>query len=263
MKKFSSFLFFALILAVVFTSCKKEEEEVDPTLKTYLIKTIEFTADWNGGTSGYEFFYNDDSTVTGFDRTWEGAADGDFVYDYSVSGQLTVTKDGETYAEYELDDNGRITKEYWGNDEWAAYEYDSNGFLSKVYEHWGGEDHLKYEMTITDGNIAMIKTYDDDGVTVKKIKEFAYTVGDNLDNLHQANVIDSDWKPIGLFYGLASKKLVDHFDYWDPRENPISKSTSTLSYTFDNLNRPQIVSKTLTDMSTEVWKYTYYEATAE
>ncbi len=114
-------------------------------------------------------------------------------------------------------------------------------------------------MTITDGNITKITTYDDDGVTVKKIKEFFYTVGDNVNNIHQANAVDSDWKTNGSFYGKASKKLVDHFDYWDPRINPIVKSTSTLTYIFDAKNRPSVVTKTLADMSTEEWTYTYYE----
>lgn len=263
MKNYSKLLLVALLMAGTFTSCDKNKEEEENENKAYLIKTIEFNADWQGGVSGYEFFYDADSAVTGFDRTWEGAADGDFLYDYTVSGKLTVTKDGDVYGEYDLNNNGFVTKEDWGNDEWAAYEYDANGFLSKVYEHWGGEDHLKYEMTITDGNITKITTYDDDGVTAKKIKEFSYTIGDNLNNLHQANAVDSDWKTVGFFYGNASKKLVDHFDYWDPRENPITKSTSSFAYTFDTLNRPTVVTKTLTDMSTEVWEYTYYEIPAK
>jgi len=259
MKKFLGLLMMATLLATSFLSCKDDNDDNNNTPKASLIKTITFSADWNRGASGYEFFYDTDKNVTNFDRTYEGGADGAFVYDYSVAGKLTLTKDGEDYGSYDINADGLITKDYWSADEWASYEYNADGFLVKGIEHWGGEDHLKYEITITDGNISKITTYDDDGVTVKKIKEFTYTIGDNVDNLQQANVIDSDWKPVGGFYGKASKKLVDYFEYWDPRITPIEKSKSTLAYEFDTSDRPSKVTKTLTDMTTEIWNYTYYE----
>jgi hypothetical protein len=259
MKKFLGFLMMATVMAMVLISCNKDDNNNNNTPEASLIKTITFAADWNRGASGYEFFYDADKKVTNFDRTYEGGADGAFVYDYSVTGKLTLTKNGEAYGSYEINDQGYITKDFWSESEWASYEYDANGYLIKGIEHWGDADHLKYVITITDGNVSRITTYDDDGVTEKKIKEFTYTIGDNVDNLQQANVIDNDWKPIGNFYGKASKKLVDFFEYWDPRESPISKSKSTLTYSFDASDRPATVTKTLTDMTTEVWNYTYYE----
>jgi hypothetical protein len=259
MKKFMGFLMITILMVTAFTSCKKDDGGGDSTAQASLIKTISFDADWNGGVSGYEFFYDVNKKVTNFDRTFDAAPDGAFVYDYSVSGKLTVTKDAVTYATYDINAQGYITKEDWGGGEYASYEYNADGYLTKGYEYWGGLNRLKYEIVITAGNIMKITTYDDDGTTVKKIKEFTYTIGNNVNDIHQANVVDSDWKPVGFFYGKASAKLVDFFEYWDPRNLPISKSKSTMTYTFDTKNRPATVTKTLADLSTEVWGYTYYE----
>ena len=227
---------------------------------SFLIKTISFYADWAGGTQAYEFYYDANKRVTGFDRTWDGGADGVFTYDFTVAGKMKVNKDGAEYAVYDINAQGYITKEDWGGGEYASYEYNADGYLTKYYEYWGGLNRLKYDITITNGNITKITTYNDDGVTVKRIKEFTYTIGDNVNSIHQANAVDSDWKTNGNFYGKASAKLVDFFEYWNmPAADPLVKSKSTLSYTFDAKNRPSVITKTLTDMSTEVWTYTYYE----
>lgn len=217
-----------------------------------LIKSISFYADWAGGTEKWEFSYDANSKVTKFDNYWEGALDKTIIYDYTVAGKLTLMRDGEVYKEYDLNSQGYITKDGDGN----TFEYDANGFLVKFYEFWDDASHLKYEITNANGNITKITTYDDDGVTAKKIKEFTYTIGDNITGLHQANATDSDWKPMGNFYGKPSAKLVDFFEYWDPRESPIVKSKSSFTYTFDG-NSPTKATKTLADGSTEVWDYTY------
>lgn len=257
MKKCFGTLMIALLMLSGLISCKKDK--TTETVNSYLVKTISFTADWNGGTSGYDFVYNSNKQVTSFDRTFDGGADGSFVYDFSVPGKLTITKDGSTYGSYDINNQGYITKEDWGNGEYASYEYDANGYLVKYYEFWGGVNHLKYDIEISNGNITKWTTYGDDGVTATKVKEFFYTAGKNLNGIHQANATDSDWKPVGNFYGKPSINLLDHFDYWDPRVSPVSKSTSTFTYEFDSKDRPSKVTKTLTDMSTEVWDYTYYE----
>ena len=223
---------------------------------SYLIKSISFVADWAGGTELWDFSYDATTKkVTKFDDYWEGALDKTISYDYSVAGKLTLMKGTEVYGVYDINAQGYITQDPDGN----TFTYDADGFLSKYYEHWDNADHLKYETVITNGNIAKITTYDDDGTTAKKIKEFTYTTGDNVNGIHQANVLDSDWKPIGNFYGKPSAKLVDFFEYWDPRNLPISKSKSSLSYSFDAKSRPSVVTKTLTDFTTEVWTYTYFE----
>ncbi|MCB8994131.1 MAG: hypothetical protein H6538_00825 [Bacteroidales bacterium] len=260
MKKNLFFFGLAVLISASLVSCKKDDNNKDTTVKASLVKTISFDAAWAGGVERWEFFYDATSgKVTSFDNYWDGTLDKTILYDYTTAGKLTLTRDGSTYASYDINDKGYITKEDWGGGEYAAYEYNADGYLVKVIEHWGDADHLKYQMTITNGNITKITTFDDDGVTVKKEKEFFYTIGDNVNNIHQANAVDSDWKTMGNFYGKPSKKLVDHFDYWDPRVQPISKSTSSLTYEFDAKNRPSVVTKVLTDLTTEVWSYTYYE----
>jgi len=229
----------------------------DVTFSTsYLIKSISFFADWAGGTEKWEYTYDGTTKkISKFDDYWEGALDKTITYDYSTSGKLTLKKGADVYGIYDLNANGYITKDPDGN----TYVYDANGYMIKYYEFWDNADHLKYEMVITNGNITKMTTYDDDGVTAKKIKEFTYTIGDNVNGIHQANATDSDWKPMGNFYGKPSSKLVDYFEYWDPRSTPITKSRSSFTYNFDSKNRPTKATKTLTDGSTEVWDYTYYE----
>ena len=124
-------------------------------------------------------------------------------------------------------------------------------------EHWDKAFHLKYEMVITDGNVMKITTYDDDGVTAKKIKEFIYTSGANINNIDQVIVVDSPWKTIGGLYGKVSKNLVDFLEYWDPREDPITKGRTTITYDFDANDRPVTITRT-GDGWQEVYTYTYY-----
>ena len=173
MKKNLFLLGIAVLLAAVVVSCKKDDDGDGNTTKSYQMKSVSFFAEWAGGTEMWEFTY--DATTkkpTKFDNYWEGALDKTISYDYATSGKLILMRDGEVYNSYDLNAAGYVVKEPWSADEWASFEYDANGYLVKGYEHWGGEDHLKYTVTITDGNISQIKTYDDDGVTVKKIKEF-------------------------------------------------------------------------------------------
>lgn len=218
-----------------------------------LIKSVSFYADWQGGTELWQFTYDADSKITKFDDYWEGELDKTIMYDYSVAGQLTLTRDGSTYAQYNLSSEGYITQDQDGN----TYEYDANGFLTKFYEFWDDASHLKYFIENANGNVTRITTYDDDGVTAKKIKEFFYTSGVNIDGIQQTNAVDNEWKQMGNFYGVPSSYLVDYFEYWDPRQEPITKSKSSFDYEFDNNNKVVKATKTLTDGSTEVWEYGY------
>jgi hypothetical protein len=218
-----------------------------------LIKSVSFWADWQGGTEKWEFTYGDDSKITKFDDYWEGAIDKTILYDYSVAGKLKLMRDGEVWNEYDLNSGGYIIKDTDGN----TFEYDANGFLVKFYEYWDNADHLKYFVENADGNVTRITTYDDDGVTAKKIKEFFYTSGANIDGIQQTNAVDNEWKQMGNFYGVPSALIVDYFEYWDPRESPITKSKSSFTYEFDTNDRVTKATKTLTDGSTEVWEYGY------
>ena len=218
-----------------------------------LIKSVSFWADWAGGTEKWEFTYDANSKITKFDNFWEGALDKTILYDYTVAGKLTLTRDGDVYGEYDLNSSGYITEDQDGN----KYEYDASGFLVKFYEYWDNADHLKYFIENADGNVIRITTYDDDGVTAKKIKEFFYTSGANIDGIQQTNAVDNEWKQMGNFYGIPSALIVDYFEYWDPRESPITKSKSSFTYEFDTNDRVTKATKTLTDGSTEVWEYGY------
>jgi hypothetical protein len=256
MKKFFGFMMIATLLATAFTSCKKDDNGGDSNTVASPLKSVSFYAAWAGGTEKWEFTYDATTKkVSKFDNYWDAVLDKTITYDYTTAGKLKLMKGTTVYGLYDINASGYITKDPDGN----TFEYDANGYLVKYYEYWSNASHLKYQMTIANGNITKITTFDDDGVTVKKIKEFTYTIGNNVNNLHQANAIDSDWKPVGNFYGKPSAKLVDFFEYWDPRVANFVKSKSTLAYTFDTKNRPTKVVKTLTDLSTETWDYTYYE----
>lgn len=259
MKKTFGILTFAILLATAFTSCKKDDDAGDNTTTASLIKTISFTAPWNNGVSGYEFFYDANKRITNFNRTISGAADGAFVYNFSVANKLTLTEDGTAYGSYDINAQGYITKDDWGNGEYSTYEYDANGFITKVYEFWSNVNHKKREIVITNGNVTRIIKLADDGVTQTQIKDFFYTIGDNVNNIPQANVIDNDWKPVGNFYGKNCTKLLDYFEYWDPRVTPVVKKKATFTYVFDAKNRPTTITKTAADLTLEVWTYTYYE----
>lgn len=257
MKKLLGFLMIATLVATAFVSCDNNDDSDDPiVVKASPIKTIGVV--YTDGIELYEFFYHATTKkITEIKNYWNEELDKTITYDYSVNGILTITS-GDYATEYEINDDGMVTKEIWSDDEWAAYEYDADGYLIKITEHWGDADHLKMEAVITNGNIMKHTTYDDDGITVKKIKEFTYTTGDNVNDIHQSNMVDSNTKPVGNLFGKPSKKLVDFLEYWDPRESPIEKGKTTITYEFDTDNRPVEITRA-GDGWSEVYTYSYYE----
>ncbi len=220
-----------------------------------LVKSIGVV--YTDGVERYEFIYdNTTKRISRIDDYWNDDLDKTITYDYSVAGKLTITK-GSSATTYDINAQGMITKEDWGGGEWAAYEYDADGFLVKIIEHWGSADHLKMQAVITNGSIMKHTTYDDDGVTVKKIKEFTYTVGENVNNIFQSSMVDSNTLPMGNLFGRPSRKLVDYLEYWDPRNTDPKKRTS-ISYEFDSKNRPSKITRA-GDGWQEVYTYSYYE----
>ncbi|MFZ4464151.1 MAG: DUF4595 domain-containing protein [Bacteroidales bacterium] len=256
MKKSIYLFLFVALATVAITSCK--DDTTDPPVVVVASPIKEMGVVYTDGTELYKFTYN--ATTKNIDKIedfWNDELDKTITYDYSVAGKLTITS-GDSPTEYELNAAGYISKEVWSADEWAAYEYNADGYLTKIIEHWGGEDHLKMEAVITNGNVMKHTTYDDDGVTIKKIKEFTYTTGDNVNDIHQTSMIDSNTKPIGNVFGKPSKKLVDYLEYWDPRETPIAKGTTTITYEFDTKNRPSKITRAGADWQ-EIYTYSYYE----
>ncbi|MCU0370379.1 MAG: hypothetical protein MUC31_03100 [Bacteroidales bacterium] len=215
-----------------------------------LIKTTGIV--YTDGTDLYEFSYDAQSRVDTIINYWNDELDKTLYYDFSVPGMLTIDRNGDLY-EYELDDQGRVVIDADG----SKYEYDAEGFLVKMSEYWDNAFHLKYQMEIQNGNVFRITTFDDDGVTVKRIKEFFYTSGLNVNGIDQVIVVDSPWKTIGGLYGKVSKNLVDYLEYWDPRENPIVKGRTTITYDFDDKDRPTTITRS-GDGWQEVYTYTYY-----
>ncbi len=257
MKKILKTSMLMLLSATIIVSCKKkggsdeEEKKVTATpIKTLSVVTVD-------GTDSYTFTYDDKKRVSKIDNYWNDVFDKAIVYDYSVSGKLSIKSGSNDPTTYDINSAGLVTKEWWSDEEWAAYEYDANGYMTKIVEHWGGADHLKMEAVITNGNIMKHTTYDDDGVTVKRIKEFTYTPGDNVNEIHQASMIDHNTKTIGGIFGKPSKKILSSLTYWDPRETPISQRTTTMSYDFDTQNRPIKWTRTLYNGDTEVYTYAY------
>jgi len=227
------------------------------------IKSISFYAAWAGGTEEWDIIYDASGKVTKIDDMWEGSLDKTLNFDYSVSGKLTITKasDGSTYGLYNLDSAGRIIKDDWmdGGD-YSSYDYNAGGLLTNGHEYWSSADHMKYQLDYVAESVSQLTTFADDGTTAKKIKAFNYTIGDNVNGLPQAvnDVTGTEWKALGNLFGKPSAKLVDYFEYWDPRVTPIVKNRSTYTYTFDASNRVTQADKFLSaDSSTETWKYTY------
>jgi hypothetical protein len=216
-----------------------------------LIKTTGVV--YTDGTDLYEFNYDGNSRVDNIINYWNDVLDKTLTYDYSVANQLTINRDGDLTV-YKLDAQGRVIEDGDG----SKYEYDADGYLVKMSEYWDNAFHLKYEMTITNGNVTKITTFDDDGVTPKKIKEFTYTSGNNVNGIDQVIVVDSPWKTIGGLYGKVSNKLVDYLEYWDPRESPIVVKKTTISYEFDANDRPTVITRS-GDGWQEVFTYSYYE----
>ncbi|NOU47822.1 MAG: hypothetical protein HOO86_12275 [Bacteroidales bacterium] len=257
MKKALYLLLFVATATVAISSCKKDNGGDDPIVVVASpIKTMGVV--YPDGVERYDFTYDATSKkISKIEDYWNDELDKTLVYDYSVAGKLTITGGSDPIV-YDLNAAGYVSKDVWSTDEWAAYEYNTDGYLIKVTEHWGGADHLKNEIEIVNGNVVKQTTYDDDGVTVKKIKTFTYTTGDNVNDIHQTSMIDSNTKPIGNLFGKPSKKLNDYLEYWDPREEPIEKSRTTITYEFDTKNRPSMITRVGVDWQ-EVYTYTYVE----
>jgi hypothetical protein len=244
------------ILVVPFTSCNDDDDDGDDiVVAASPIKTIGVV--YPEGTELYDITYDASKRIDKIDDYWNDVLDKTITYDWSVPGKLTITS-GDNATVYDLNEDNMVVKEDWGGGEYAAYEYDANGYLIRIIEHWGDADHLKMEAVITDGNVMKHTTYDDDGVTVKKIKEFTFTIGDNVNEIQQTCMVDHNTKPLNNLFGKASKKLVDHLDYWDPREDPIDVGTTTINYEFDAKNRPTTITR-VGDGWQEVYTYTYID----
>ena len=254
MKKYLLFLTAAAIAATSFTACDNKDDNEDPiVVAASKIKTI--GVNYGDGVEGYEFVYDANNKISKIYNTWDGVAADTIVYDYSVAGKLTITKE-DWPTVYELNAAGLVTKEIWDETSWASYAYNTEGYLTSVKEHWDGVDHNKYDVEITGTNVTKHTRYGDDG-TVNRYKTFTFTTGDNKSELQQTNAVDSNWKTVGGLFGKPSSKLVDYLEYWDPGDEA-NKSRTTITYTFDTKNRIATMIRAGADWQ-ESYTFTYYE----
>ncbi|PKP52182.1 MAG: hypothetical protein CVT92_10210 [Bacteroidetes bacterium HGW-Bacteroidetes-1] len=257
MKKYLSFMAVALFMATLTTSCKKDDDDKDDDkpIEASLVAKIKSTwavDEWET----HDFTYDANKRLTKVENFWLTDFDKAFTYDYSVAGKLSITRTDQDPVLYDLDAQGRITKEYWSSDEWASYEYNADGYCIKVIEHWDGVDHLKWEYEITNGNITKHTRYADDGA-VNRIKTFTYTSGDNVNNINEA-INQSGWKTVSGLYGKTSKKLVEYLDYWNGPGDEANTKRTNVSYEFDAKNRVSKVTRAGAGWE-EIFEYTYVD----
>ena len=259
MKKYLRFLSAGVLAlsALVMSSCGDDEGGGKAKVPPAKIKTIAFN---NGeAIESWEFTYDEQDRVELITITYDGDSDGTREYDYSVGNELTITRNGNETV-FELDNEGRVTKEFWNAEktEWEAYEYDSKGYMVEITEHYDGADHPKYELTVEDGNTTHRIRYD--GTDIVEDREYTYTIADNASGIHQIYAVDSEWKNIAGLYGKQSSKLVDEY-VRHITDDPSSTYGATYVYTFDDENRVATQTKNGTGSGgtfTESWAYTYY-----
>lgn len=255
MKKFISILMLAAIAAMSFTSCDKKDDDGDDPIVVPPAKIKTISVNYGDGVEGYEFIYDASDRVSKIYNSWEGVAVDTIMYDYSVAGKLTITKE-DWPTTYELNSAGLVVKEIWDETSYASYEYDANGYLTAVNEFWDGANHKKFDVEVTNGNVTKHTRYNDEG-NPNRYKTFTYTTGDNNAKIQQTNAVDSNWKTVGGIFGKSSNKLVDYLEYWDAGDEA-NKKTTTITYTFDSKNRISTMTRS-GDGWQEQYSFTYYE----
>lgn len=257
-----------LVLSTVFiSSCGDDDGGGAPEIPPALVKSI--TLDEGGGdyVVTWTFTYDDEDRLI-LTEVNEDGFEYDITYDYSVTGKLTELEDGTWESVFILDDEGRIIKGLWGDEEddnFDGYEYDDDGYLIRRYYK---EDGVEYEIdaaTVVDDNITVHSRYD--GAVVDRTKVFTYlpsATALNVSNLPQANLRNSERRTVSGLYGKGSKKLVDFLElnYVGSPEDYVKNSNT---YTFDDNNRVLTIQRTGVDAGgndtglDELFTYTYYE----
>lgn len=263
MKKYLRFLSAAVLGAstVFIASCGDDETGGGSKVPPAKIKSIamDYTGD-GSEVEEWEFTYDEQGRVELIEISYNGSPDGTREYDYSVANELTITRNGNETV-FELDAEGRVIKEFWDSEqtEWEAYQYNSAGYMIKIFEHYDGTDHLKYDLTVDDGNTTNRIRYD--GANITEDREFSYTIADNASGIHQIYAVDSEWKNIAGLYGKQSDKLVEAY-VRHITADPTSTYGAVYTYTFDDKDRVATQTKVGTGSGgtfTEKWAYTYYE----
>jgi hypothetical protein len=261
MKRSLKFLSMALLaFGMVFMSaCSDDEGGKKTEVKITPIKKIVFNPSW-GDIESYEFTYDEQGRVATMVNIYDDEEPVTSTFNYSVANQLTITKSTGGSTIYDLDNEGRIIKEYWNEEktEWEAYEYNADGFMVELTERWGGDDYLKYTAEASSTNVTEHTRYDDEGEP-NRTKVFNYsTLGSavNVNAIHQTDIKESNWQWVGGFLGKASKGLVDNLQYWAPGDEA-NKKTTEIDYDFEG-DLMMSMSRVGSDF-TEEYTFTYYE----
>jgi hypothetical protein len=268
MKKSLMFLSTALLaFSMVFMSaCSDDDGDGKGVeVKASPLKTVGVVYEGDG-VETFEFIYDANGRVTSINNIW--TAEGEepdepsvIEFDYTVANELTITRNGGETV-YAIDADNRITKEYWNEEktEWLGYVYNSDGFMTNVVEHYDGEDHDKWLIDVSNGNVIRHTRFRDDG-TASFVKEFTFITSGagNVSALQQTNIVDSQWKVVGGFYGKASKRLVSALNYWDGVGEEANVRTTTITYpVFDEEGRITTMVRSGSDWS-ESFTYSYYD----
>jgi hypothetical protein len=263
MKKSKIFLSAIALIAstLLISSCGSDNGNDAPTVVVASkIKKISFNDGY--AIESWDFTYDASKRVLSISNVYDGGTPEIIAFDYTVSNKLTIDKAG-TKTVYVLDASGRVIKELWdtAGTEWEGYEYGTDGVMKKIIEHYGGADHLKYDLTVANSDVINRIRYGDDGVSKTEDRVYTYTQGDNLSAIHQIYAVDSEWKNIGSAFGKQSKKLLASY-VRKITADPTSTYGATYAYTFDVKNRVATQTKNGTGSGgpfTESWAYTYYE----
>jgi hypothetical protein len=188
------------------------------------------------------------------------ALDKKVIYDYSVAGKLTLTKeeDGSIYAEYDINADGYITKSYSqstpGN--YERYVYDANGFLIEIWKLSAPDaEILTVRAEVVDGNVSLWQKFTAGVLTQHRV--YTNSTNTNAGKVHQATIIDTSWKTVGNFYGKPNANMVQKFVYHNPTVLPIVYKEIPWTYEYDAKTRVTKATKTNYDLSTETWEYIY------
>lgn len=261
MKKYLMFLSAAVLMfSVVFLSaCGDDEDGKNSETKITPIKKIVFDPSWDKVES-YEFTYDNQGRIATMINIYDGGTPVTSTFNYSVANQLTVTRSSGGSTVYELDSEGRITKEFWNDakTEWEAYEYNSDGFMIKLTERWDGADHVKHTAEASSTNVTKHTRFNDSGVA-NRIKVFNYYTNSgavNVNAIHQTTIKESNWQWAGGFLGKASKGLVENLQYWAPGDEA-NKKTTAITYDFDG-DLMMSMTRVGSDF-TEEYTFTYFE----
>lgn len=243
MKKLTYTLSALLALLFAFGACTNDVPGFDEQGQGKASRVKTLTTAEDGWSETYAFTYREDGRVTSILNTYEGGGD-NILYDWSVAGKLSITKDGKVSV-YEVNDKGYVTSDPKG-DYYNTYEYDEDGILIKLTEYWDGGSEVKYTVETKAKNVLKHKSKRS-GKDYQKV--FTYAPGLNSCHIQQTNAVNSPWKEQSGMHGVASNRIIIGQNVGFVG----AEGTNTkLSYEFDDFNRP-----TKIDYGYKQFYYTY------